>query len=412
MLSGCGGAQPTIGAPGAMPQGAATAIRAARSENPIQHIVVMVQESRTFNDLFVTTKVGDMRVGHGKHARTVKVRLKEVNLSAKGGGPDGYRAYRIAYRDGHMDGFSLTGGGELPYQYVNPADIQPYITLAADYGLADRMFQTQGSGDFTAHQDLIRGGTAISSKASVIDSPSNVPWGCPAPAGTRTNLINTHLAYEPLVGPFPCFTYNTLGTLFDQKSLRWKYYTPAALDRGDAGAYWNAFLAIAAVFENKQEWDEHISTPEKNILSDIARGKLRPMSWVIPDVVNSDRPGFSRDNGPAWVASVVNAIGESSYWNSTAVVIIWDDWGGFYDPIAPPKLDDQGGPGFRVPMIVVSPYVPQGELSHTVYGFGSIIRFIEDTWNLGRLGTTDEESKSIGNMFNFKQSPRPFVPIQ
>jgi phospholipase C len=135
------------------------------------------------------------------------------------------------------------------------------------------------------------------------------------------------------------------------------------------------------------------------------------MSWVIPDGVNSDHPGYKSDTGPAWVASVVNAIGESSYWKSTAIVIVWDDWGGFYDPIAPPKLDDQGGPGFRVPMIVVSPYVPQGEVSHTVYGFGSIVRFIEDTWNLGRLGTTDKTSKSIGNMFNFKQSPRPFSPI-
>jgi phospholipase C len=81
------------------------------------------------------------------------------------------------------------------------------------------------------------------------------------------------------------------------------------------------------------------------------------------------------------------------------------------DPIAPPKLDDQGGPGFRVPMIVVSPYVPQGEVSHTVYGFGSIVRFIEDTWSLGRLGPTDKTSKSIGNMFNFDQSPRPFSAI-
>jgi phospholipase C len=91
---------------------------------------------------------------------------------------------------------------------------------------------------------------------------------------------------------------------------------------------------------------------------------------------------------------------------------VWDDWGGFYDPVAPPlPRDNQGGPGLRVPMIVVSPYVPQGEVSHTVYGFGSIVRFIEDTWSLGRLGTTDKTSKSIGNMFNFDQSPRPFSPI-
>ncbi len=81
------------------------------------------------------------------------------------------------------------------------------------------------------------------------------------------------------------------------------------------------------------------------------------MSWLIPDGANSDHPGYASDTGPSWVASVVNAIGQSSYWNSTAIIVVWDDWGGLYDPVAPPQLDDQGGPGFRVPMLVISPYV-------------------------------------------------------
>ena len=142
------------------------------------------------------------------------------------------------------------------------------------------------------------------------------------------------------------------------------------------------------------------------------------MSWVIPDAQNSDHPGLSsKDTGPSWVADVVNAIGKSQYWKSTAVIVVWDDWGGFYDPVAPPFVDDQGGPGFRVAMLVVSPYVKMGTgsqggyVSHTVYGFGSIIRFIEDTWNLGRLGTTDESSTSISDMFDFKQAPRHFKTI-
>lgn len=145
--------------------------------------------------------------------------------------------------------------------------------------------------------------------------------------------------------------------------ISWKYYVPT-LSPYRAGALWNAFLVIASVYGNKTEWGEHISSPETNIFKDISSDKLPAMSWVIPDGKNSDHPAYNSDTGPAWVASVVNAIGKSSYWNSTAIVIVWDDWGGFYDPIAPPKLDDQGGPGFRVPMIVVSPYVPRGEVSH------------------------------------------------
>jgi len=406
LLIGCGGSQP----PGAMPQDAVTALRTARSKSPIQHIVVMVQESRTFNDLFTTTKFGARRVGH----KTVRVKLKEVALSAKGSEEDDYAAYLNSYRHGHMDGFNLAA-----YEYVNPSDIQPYFTLTSEYGLADRMFQTQGSGDFTAHQDLIRGGTEISATESLIDAPSDSGiWGCTAPPGTSTNVITTKLVYKFHGGPFPCTNdfpssgsdYKTLADPLDAAGISWKYYTPT-VSPYQPGALWNAFLLIASVYGNKTEWGEHISNPETNIFNDISNDKLPAMSWVIPDGVNSDHPGYKSDTGPAWVASVINAIGESSYWNSTAIVIVWDDWGGFYDPIAPPKLDDQGGPGFRVPMIVVSPYVPKGEVSHTVYGFGSIVRFIEDTYNLGRLGTTDKTSKSIGNMFNFKQSPRAFSPI-
>ncbi|HLY01130.1 MAG TPA: alkaline phosphatase family protein [Candidatus Cybelea sp.] len=399
MLAGCG-SQSAAG-PGAVPL-------LARSK--IQHIVLMVQESRTFNDLFATTKVGKIRVGH----RTKAIHLQAVDLQAAPRLDDSYFAFLKSYRNGHMDGFNRAA-----YQYVKPSEIQPYFTLANEYALADRMFQTQGSGDFTAHQDLIRGGTEIDSTASLIDSPSSSSsWGCTSPPGTLTSLITTSLVYETRGGPYPCTNafpssgsnYKTLAHLLDAANVSWKYYTPG-LKPFMPGALWNAFLVISSVYGNKSEWSEHISSPQTNILQDISNGKLPAMSWVIPDGPDSDHPGYKSDTGPAWVAGVVNAIGESSYWDSTAIIVVWDDWGGLYDPIRPPSRDDQGGPGFRVPMIVVSPYVPQGELAHSTYEFGSIVRFIEDTWRLGRLGTTDETSKSIGNMFDFHQSPRSFSPI-
>jgi phospholipase C len=276
--------------------------------------------------------------------------------------------------------------------------------------------RTQGSSSFPAHQDLIRGGTAIDPTESLIDDPSKTPWGCPAPPSTTTDLITTSLKYENHGGPPPCTSdfpqsgsYETLQVLLDAKKVWWKYYTPAY--QGNTGTMWNAFLAIASVFDNKAEWDAHISQPETNIFTDISKGALPSVSWVIPDGVNSDHPSYKSDTGPSWVASVVNAIGESSYWNSTAIVIVWDDWGGYYDEVKPPKLDNQGGPGFRVPMLIVSPYVGKNEISHKTFEFGSIVRFIEDNWNLGRLGTTDETTKSIGSMFDFNQSPRSFITI-
>jgi phospholipase C len=405
---------------------------------PIKHIVLMIQENRTFNNLFAgfpgatSTTTGEELVKQGTGYVKQSVPLAETDLLRKSNLNHQYIAYQTGYQNGAMDGFNLikygtTGQPEglAAYQYVNPAQIAPYRTIASQWGLADELFQTQGSGSFIAHQDLIRGGTFVNPTESLIDDPTaNAAWGCLSPPGAKTSLITTNLQYERDKGPFPCTTdfpypsqYETLADLLNAKSVSWKYYTPAPIEKS-VGALWDAYLVIASICNNQGKCTSNISSPEKNILSDISKGALPAMSWVIPDAENSDHPGYSNnDTGPSWVASVVNAIGQSNYWSSTAVIVVWDDWGGFYDEVAPPFHDNQGGAGFRVPMLVISPYVIPGGgshggyISHTVYGFGSIIRFIEDNWKLGRLGTTDKTSTSIANMFDFKQSPRTFTKI-
>ena len=133
---------------------------------------------------------------------------------------------------------------------------------------------------------------------------------------------------------------------------------------------------------------------------------------MIPEDKNSDHPGDhlqgNVDLGPQWVASVANAVGQSGYWDSSVVVVIWDDWGGFYDNAKPPFQDNYGGLGFRVPMLVISPYDRTGSgknggfVSHTQYEFGSILKYIEDTFSLGSLGTTDVRATSIGNVFELQ----------
>ena len=406
------------------------AIDPAYGTTPISHIVIIIQENRTFNDFFATfpgvtgATIGKKRVGK----KTEPIALKEVNLKGDKNLNHGYKGFLVAYDDGKMDGFNnvqypSSGKSEnaTPYEYVNPAQIAPYWTMAQEYGLANAMFATQGSASFTAHQDLIRGGTEIDPTDSLIDNPpySGV-WGCDSAPGTTTTLITTSLQYEAGDGPFPCttsfppYTYDTLRDLLDAHSVSWKYYTPKV---GNSGAIWDAFDVIAPV-RYGPEWGTNVNWPETNIFGDISSGNLAAVSWVIPDGANSDHPGKGPDTGPSWVASVVNAIGESYYWNSTAIIIVWDDWGGFYDPVTPPgPRDNQGGPGLRVPMIVVSPYSREtssyqpGYISNTFYQFGSIVRFVEDTFNLGRLGTTDGTSNSIADMFDFYQAPRSFEPI-
>jgi phospholipase C len=308
--------------------------------------------------------------------------------------------------------------GSAVYQYVNPSELQPYWTMAEQYVLADHMFQSQGSGSFTGHQDLIAGTTIINQEQTetVVDFPSHMPWGCDAQAGTKTSLLvytTSKLKDEYDKGPFPCMTYSTLRDLLDAHSVSWKYYSPPEPD--GTGALWNAFDAIKAVREGP-EWTTNIANT-KYFFSDVSGGTLPSVSWIVPDDLNSDHPGVKSDTGPSWVASIVNAIGGSSYWDSTAIIVVWDDWGGLYDNQPPPFFDNWGGLGFRVPMIVISPYAREavpgqpGYISHTQYEFGSILKFVEDIWGLGRLGPIDTRATSMVDCFDFTQTPRAFTPI-
>jgi phospholipase C len=417
LLSACSGTG-TPPAPGAAAAPAQLAPAQAKHHTAaqIQHVVIIVQENRSFDDLFATFAGADGATSGKMHTGQI-VPLKEVGLAALDINHT-YPTYLQDYDNGQMDGFDLskygTGqkAGKYPYQYVSPSKIQPYWTLAKDYVLADHMFQTQGSGSFTAHQDLIAGGTVIDSTDSLVDDPSSSwSWGCDAKQGTVTSLITTNLQYLFDQGPFPCMRYTTLRDKLDDQHVTWKYYTPPHRG-GTAGALWNAFDAIFAV-RNGPEWRSNISIPETNVLTDVTNGKLPAVSWVIPDQVDSDHPnGLNKQyDGPSWVATVVNAIGQSKYWDSTTIVILWDDWGGFYDNVPPAFIDDAGGLGFRVPMIVVSPYVVPGQVAHTQYEFGSVLKYIEQTFGLGSLGRTDERAHTIGNILHLGLKPMPFNPI-
>jgi phospholipase C len=383
----------------------------------IQHIVIVIQENRSFDNLFATYPGADGTTHATLHdgrpfelTKSPLVIKKDLNHMHSG--------FVTEYDNGKMDGFDQIGfgatgtegaAGTFPLRYVDPEQIRPYWAMARNYALADHMFQTQGSGSFTAHQELIAAGTAIGPTKSLIDSPSKGPWGCDAPPQTVTSYIDATGQYFFNKGPFPCLTYPTLKDRLDPKGLSWKYYTPPLLVPGSSGFLWNAFDAIRNV-RYGPDWHQDDVSPETAIFDDISANELPAVSWVIPSAPNSDHP-YATDNGPEWVASIVNAIGKSQAWQTTAIIVVWDDWGGLFDHVAPPQLDYQGL-GFRVPMIVISPYAKSvGYISHTQYEFGSIVRFVEDNWQLGRLAATDVRANSIADMFDFNNPPRAFVPI-
>lgn len=418
------------GAPGGFTGSTAPVVnRSSQGSGKIKHVILMIQENRSFDDLFATFPGADGTTT-GKMSDGQTIALKRVHLAEPCDFGHSRQGFVRDYDDGKMDGFDLEGGsrrcpgkaGTRPYQYVDPSQIQPYWDLAQQYVLADHMFQTQGSGSFTAHQDLIAGGTSIDALHNLVDFPSHAPWGCDAPSGTVTSLLKgpgnsipSPVKLKELYhrGPFPCLHYVTLRDVLDAAGVSWKYYSPPVI--GGSGGIWNAFDAIDAV-RHGPEWHTNVTKSEKAIFSDLKKGTLPAMSWLVPDNTNSDHPGSGSDTGPSWVAGVVNAVGASAYWPSTAVIVVWDDWGGFYEHVPPPFFDNWGGLGFRVPMIVVSAYARKGSssggyVSKTPYEFGSILKFVEDTFGLGRLDTTDVRANSIADCFDFSQAPRPFRHI-
>ncbi len=405
LLGGCGGSGSAGLAPLPPPP-------PAKQGKYFTHVVIIVQENRTFDNLFATFPGADGTT-RGKTHDGKSIPLRNANLESPVSPNNGYPYWIKDWNRGSMNGFDRVPIGKVPgtyvYQYVDPAQIRPYWELAKQYVLSDHTFQTQGSGSFTAHQDLIRGGTEIGGSESLIDFPSAQPWGCDSPAGTNTSLITVNNRYLYLQGPFPCLTYATLADLLDGNQISWRYYTPAG--GSFAGNLWNAFDSIKAVRQGP-DWATNVISPETDVFTDIDRDTLPAVSWVIPDFQNSDHPGDNSDTGPSWVAQVINAIGQSPAWNTTAILIVWDDWGGWYDHVPPPGARHYGGLGFRVPMLAVSSSAKAGYVSHRQYELGSVVRFVEDNWDLGSLGTTDKHSADfVNDFFDFTAKHRKFVPI-
>jgi phospholipase C len=426
VTSGCGGNAPVPRAP----QLQSRKVPAAHLLSPIKHVVLVIQENRTFNNFFATypgadgtttgAVVANSQCGISKNQT---IALAKANLVTPKDLVHNYQGFRTARHGGKMDAFDniLTNAGTpectYPYQYVDPSQIQPYWDIAQQYVLAEHMFTTQGSSSFTGHQDLIAGGTIVEPNEAMVNLPTcsggTCRWGCDAPAGTHTSLISKSNVYRPGKGPFPCtnkFTtnYPTLRDLLDAKGVSWKYYVPSPCCNTN-GRLFTAYDVVYAV-RYGPEWKTNISTPQTNIFNDISSGTLPAVSWLIPDTPDSDHPGDKVDNGPSWVASVVNAIGQSPYWNSTAIIIVWDDWGGLYDNLNPQQVG-YGGLGLRVPALIVSAYAKAGLISTTNYEFGSILKYVENNWRLGTLGGSDERATSIIDCFDYSQQPIKFQPI-
>jgi phospholipase C len=322
------------------------------------------------------------------------------------------------------------------FKYVYPDDVQPYLTMALTYTFADHMFQTNQGPSYPAHQFILSGTSAPSappaalSNAFVSENPvaaSGAAVGCMAPSDETVRLIDpTGGEDNPLYPPiYPCFEHPTLTDSLENANLSWRYYTPTP------GSIWTAPNSIEHICGPNaappngtactgSDWTSNVVLRNARVLTDIANGQLATVSWVIPAGQASDHALINEGTGPSWVSSVVNAIGNSQYWSNTVIIVAWDDWGGWYDHVPPPQLLSgsncaQWGCGyvygFRVPMIVISPYAKAAYISHVTHDFGSILNFIETTFSLPSLGYADAHADDLSDCFNFNQTPLTFQTI-
>jgi phospholipase C len=444
---------PAAGLAGTVPRPHAqpTPCRAANT-TCIRHIVIVIQENRSFNDLFMGFP-GAVTRSTGKAGGSV-VPLHPLKLEAsKTDISHCFQDALAAYDHGKMDGFyqippekltvaqcpslrpPMGTGAESPYTYVpNGApkyvdEAGPYWNMALQYALADHFFPTDFGPSFTAHQNLISGTVQITPRAAMANYPGVLTpaggvtynpgsWSCDSPPDERMSLVDVRRIVTAGTGPFPCFTqYRTIADTLDARKISWRYYTPTQSGYTNGVYLWSPFDAIREV-RYGPDW-ANVITPQTNVLTDAKNGDLPGVSWVVPDGIASDHSGpYATDQGPSWVAAVVNAVGQGPQWSSTAVFVLWDDWGGHYDGVVPPRRDFRGL-GIRVPCIIISPYARKGFVSHTQYEFGSLLKFVEEVYHLPTLassssygyGYTDERANSLTDSFNFRQTPRKFVTI-
>jgi phospholipase C len=388
----------------------ALALRVAAAQGQFSHVIMVIQENRTPDNLFgsnPTFEPGVDLATSGVNYSGESVTLTSVPLaSCYGVGHDQW-AFDVSYNKGKMNGFSRVGAGGLKgcvpgsnpqYRFVDNSTgtVQPYFDLAKAYGFANRMFQTNQGPSLPAHQFLLSGTSAPTTDSTLFASgeSGNYYDGCASPSTVTVEVVDPAGAVSTI---HPCFNHATMVDLLSGAGLTWRYYA------ANGKATWTAPNAIAslcnaATVDGKlacggTAWENVILDPA-SVLTDIKKCDLANVSWVTPTGQNSDHSTMNNGGGPSWVASIVNAVGNSTcgYWKNTAILITWDDWGGWYDHVPPYRIGQSNGwgqsyvYGFRVPLIVVSAYTRPGYVSNNDHDFGSMLHFVEANFGLGLIG--------------------------
>jgi phospholipase C len=358
---------------------------------PIKHFITLMQENHSFDNYFGTYPGAD-----GIPAGTCIPRDPDVPGSeCVEPFPIGERAivdlghnlatFEGQYNNGAMDGFlkvfeDQAETGDLSIGYYDDNDLPYYWTIADEYVLFDRFFTSAKGGSVPNHFYWVTG------------TPGNPENGTLLPEG-----------------------FDHVPTIFDSleaAGVSWKFYVqnydpaitfrnPEAGDRGSQ-IVWVPILNYNRFLDDPNLFSKIV--PFEEFYSDLENGTLPEVAYMVPSGASEHPPG-SIQAGERFVRSIITALKRSSVWESSAFTWTYDDWGGWYDHVAPPQVDDWGY-GFRAPALLVSAYAKQGYIDSTELDFTSVLKFIEMNWDLEPLAERDQQANSLENAFDFDSPPR------
>jgi len=370
----------------------------------IQHIVFIIKENRTYDQMFGTYPGAD-----GATTATIStgqvIPLGVAPDRLPRDVPHGWADTLTGEDNGRMDQFDLTNtagqtcnvnGDELCLTEQAAANVPSYFSYASHFTLADHMFSSMHGPSFPNHLY-----TVAAQSGGAVDNPqySLGTWGCDAPPGTTVPVLDSS---GNLTNQFPCFDFETVADLLDNTSISWRYYA-------QSGSIWNAFDAVNHV-RNTSLWTTNFA-PDTQFVADAQSGQLPPVSWIIAPDDESEHPTNSTCNGENWTVNQINAVMQGPDWGSTAIFLTWDDFGGFYDHV-PPPAPDQFGLGLRVPLVIISPFAKPGYVSSTTYEFSSLLKFVEERFGLPPLTSRDANANDMLDSFDFSQTPLPPLTLQ
>jgi phospholipase C len=357
----------------------------------IKHVVVIVQEGRTFDNYF-----GEYPGAEGIHTgleipldnrATSSAMLTPHLLDSPRTSPldSGTAAAREAWDNGRMDGFVAAQygrglSGDTALGHYDRRTVDDYWQLAENYVLFDQLFSAALGGSADNHLFLVAGRTLPPAQLSR-------PEGFELPT-VFDRLEAAGASWRAYVGHY-------------QPDLTYHAGPSTQLVRVP-------MLGMPSFADKPQRMQAHLADSSR-LYDDLAANRLPEVSYVYPGGDSERAPG-AVDVGEARVTAMVHAIMRSSAWPSTAVFVVWSDWGGWYDHVPPPRLDGAGD-GFRVPGLVISPFARHGVVDHTVADLTSILAFIERLHHLAPLTTRDEHADPLLSAFDFSHGPQPPRPV-